>query len=67
MAVRANAGVCLMEFKVQERAGADSAMAQLKDRGYADKYRHRGEPVHLLGLEFSSRTRNLVRFDVEEA
>ncbi len=67
MAVRAYGRVYLLEFKVQEQAGVGSAMAQLKDRGYADKYRHLDETVHLLGMEFSSKERNLVRFDVELA
>ena len=49
MAVRAAGRVYLFEFKVVERAGPGAAMAQLKQRGYADKYRHLGEPVHLGG------------------
>ena len=67
MAVRAYGRVFLLEFKVQEQAGAGSALAQLKDRGYADKYRHLEEPVHLLGVEFSSETRTLARFDAKLA
>ena len=67
MAVRAYGRVYLLEFKVQEQAGVGSAMAQLKDRGYANKYRHLDETVHLLGMEFSSKERNLVRFDVDLA
>ena len=67
MAVRAYGRVYLLEFKVRERARAGSAMAQLKERGYAEKYRHLGEPVHLMGFEFSTDTRNLVGFEVEPA
>ena len=67
MAVRAYGRVYLLEFKVRERARAGSAMAQLKQRGYAEKYRHLGEPVYLMGLEFSTETRNLVGFEVEPA
>ncbi len=40
-------------------------MAQFKARGYADKYRHLGWPIHLIGVEFSKETRNVVAFDVE--
>ena len=65
LAVRAYGRVYLLELKVQERAGPRSAMDQLKARGYAEKYHRLGEPVYLLGLEFSERTRNLARFDVE--
>ena len=34
------------------------------ERRYADKYRARGEPIHLIGVEFSRDTRNLTAFEV---
>ena len=67
MAVRAAGRVFLLEFKVQEQASADAAMAKLKERGYADKYRHLGEPIHLVAVEFSSQDQNLTLFEVEDA
>ena len=67
MAVRAEGRVYLFEFKVLERSGRGAAMAQLKQRGYADKYRHLGEPVHLVAVEFSAETRNVVGFEAEPA
>ena len=67
MAVRAGGRVYLFEFKVLERAGPGAAMAQLKARGYADKYRHLGQPVHLVGVEFSAETRNVAGFEAELA
>ena len=66
MAVRFNANVYVFEFKVVEMAGAGAAMAQLKARGYAEKYRDRGEPIHLVGVEFSRDTRNIVAFEVAD-
>ena len=42
-------------------------MAQLKERGYADKYRHLGEPLHLVAVEFSQETRNVAGFRAELA
>jgi hypothetical protein len=42
-----------------------AALAQIKDRHYADKYRIRGEPLHLIGVEFSRASRNIVGFAVE--
>ena len=42
-------------------------MAQLKARRYADKYRDLGEPIHLVGVEFSREARNVVGFEVERA
>ena len=67
MAVRAGGRVCLFEFKVVEQAGPGTALAQLKARAYADKYRALGEPVHLVGVEFSRASRNVVAFDHEIA
>ena len=44
-----------------------TALQQIKDRGYADKYRARGEPIHLIGVEFGKDSRNIVGFEVETA
>ena len=63
MAVRFEGRVYIFEFKVVEQAGEGAAMAQLKDRGYADKYRSPGVRVHLVGVEFSSTSRNVVAFE----
>ena len=65
MAVCFNVNVYLFEFKVVEMAGEGAAMAQLKARGYAEKYRVRGEPIHLVAVEFSRDMRNVVAFEVE--
>ena len=63
MAVRFEDRVYVFEFKVVEQAGEGSAMAQLKDRSYADKYRAPDVDVHLIGVEFSSESRNVVAFE----
>lgn len=65
MAVRFNGQVYLFEFKVVELAPEGAALAQIKARGYADKYRGRGEPIHLIGVEFSREERRVVAFAVE--
>ena len=67
MAVRAGGQVYLFEFKVVEQAGEGPALAQLVERGYAEKYAGQGALVHLVGVEFSSRTRNVERFEVRRA
>jgi len=41
------------------------ALQQIKAQGYADKYRSRGEPIYLIGVEFSKASRNIVGFEVE--
>ena len=65
MALRFEGDVFLFEFKVVEQAGPGSALAQLRDKGYAEKYLVSGARVHLVGIEFSSATRNIAAFDVE--
>ena len=65
MAVRSEGHVYLFEFKVLEQAGRGAAMAQLKERGYADKYRHLEKPVHLVAFEFSAGERNVARLEAE--
>ena len=64
-------GGALQRQRVSVRAqgggdgGRGAAMAQLKERRYADKYRDTGEPIHLVAVEFSRDTRNVVAFEVE--
>jgi len=57
--------VFLFEFKVVELSPQGRALQQIKDKHYADKYQARGEPVHLIGVEFSKASRNIVGFEVE--
>ena len=66
MAVRFDDRVYLFEFKVVELAPGGAAMAQLKERRYADKYRHLGQPIHLVAVEFSRENRNLAAFEVDD-
>ena len=65
MAVLFNGNVYLFEFKVVERVSEGAAIRQLKERDYAAKYRGRGEPIHLIGVEFSRETRTLAAFEME--
>ena len=64
MAVRFNGRIYLFELKVVEVAPEGAAMAQLMEKRYADKYRGSGEPIHLIAVEFSKDTRNVVAFEV---
>ena len=66
MAVRTGGHVYLFEFKVAEMAPPGSALAQLRERRYADNYRGGGEPIHLIGVEFSRETRNVTAFEVAD-
>ena len=67
MAIFFNGNVYLFEFKVVELASEGGAMAQIKAQDYADKYRHLQQPIHLIGVEFSKASRNVLALDVERA
>ena len=66
MAVRTGGHVYLFEFKVVEMAPPGSALAQLRERDYAARYRAGGEPILLIGVEFSRDTRNVTAFEVAD-
>jgi hypothetical protein len=65
LALRFNGQVYLFEFKVVELAPEGRALEQLEARGYAEKYRTAGQPIHLIGVEFSREQRLVVGFEVE--
>lgn len=67
MTVKLPDRIFLFEFKVVELVPAGKALQQLKERGYADKYRASGLPLVLVGVEFSRLGRNVVGFEVEQA
>lgn len=65
LALRFNGQVYLFEFKVVDTETKGDALQQIKDRGYADKYRALGQSIHAIGVEFSRQQRNVVAFAVE--
>jgi hypothetical protein len=68
LTLRLPQAIVIMEFKrIDGDQPTGEAMAQLQQKGYADKYRADGRPIWLLGVEFSSATRNVVGWDVQPA
>ncbi|MDR2032182.1 MAG: PD-(D/E)XK nuclease domain-containing protein, partial [Azoarcus sp.] len=67
MAVKFNGQVYLFEFKVVADKAEGKALRQIKDKQYADKYHALGQPIHLIGVEFGKKARNVVGFEVEAA
>ena len=57
----------LFELKVDERTSPGAALAQLKARGYAEKYRRPGRTIRLVGVHFSEESRNVTEFETAEA
>ena len=47
-------GVFIFEFKLEEAGDAQAALAQIKERGYAEPYRMMEKPVHLIGAVFGT-------------
>ena len=66
MAMRFSGRVYLFEFKLVDDAPDGSALAQIRERGYADRHRAAGGPIHLIGVEFSRRSRTIVAWDLAE-
>jgi hypothetical protein len=66
MTVKSGSYIYIFEFKVVELIPEGAAMKQIKNKGYADKYRNKDAAIYLIGVEFSSETRNIVEFQVEE-
>jgi hypothetical protein len=65
MTVKFGGHIYLFEFKVVEQLPEGKALEQIKQKGYADKYRALGQPIHLIGVEFSREQRQIVAFEVE--
>ncbi len=65
LTLKFNGQIWLFEFKVVELEPEGRALQQIKDRGYADKHRALGQPIHLIGIEFSREQRTVVGFEVE--
>ena len=56
--------VFVFEFKMaagegDSDAAARSAIQQIQEKGYAEKYRSRDEPIHMVGVAFDPDSRNL--------
>ncbi len=72
MVVRTGGQVFILEFKMAE-TDADietklaEASSQMRQRGYANKYRDRDEPVHLVAVVCGREARNLLEVRVEPA
>ena len=70
LVIRHGGEVFVLEFKVvrgeEEVEGAlNAALSQIREQGYAEKYRAGGEAVHLLGLVFGKEDRTLLGLRAE--
>ena len=58
MTCETSAGIWLIEFKLDRPA--EEALAQIDEKGYAEKYDFAGKTVRKLGISFSSEKRTIV-------
>ena len=72
MVVLTGGQVFVLEFKMAKGNGdtetvLDAAIVQMRERGYAKKYRDLGAPVHLIGVACGREARNLLKIRAEYA
>lgn len=65
MVVRLAGHIYIFEFKVVKADTEGKALQQIKDKNYAERYKADNQPIHLIGVEFSKRDRNIIGFEVE--
>ncbi|MCY4260383.1 MAG: PD-(D/E)XK nuclease domain-containing protein, partial [Rhodobacteraceae bacterium] len=72
MVVRTGGQAFILEFKMAE-TDADietklaEAFTQMREKGYANRYRDRQEPIHLVAVVCGREARNLLEVRVEPA
>ncbi len=54
--------VYILEFKCNQRA--DTAIQQIQDKRYADKYRQKDKKIVLMGINFDVETRNVAEWTI---
>ncbi len=72
MVLRLGGQIFILEFKMAESeddgaAALDAAMAQMRERGYAETYRGHDGPVHLIGVACGREARNLLDIRAQPA
>ena len=58
--------VYVLEFKVIEMTETGSALSQIKEKKYYEKYEEiQNRKIYLIGVEFSKENRNITNFEYE--
>jgi len=67
LTVKLEQRVFILEFKVVDQdTGKNSALEQIKEKAYHEKYRAEADELYLIGVEFNRKDRNIVRFEYEK-
>lgn len=67
MMVSTRKHVYIFEFKVNTQGTAEDAIAQIKERGYLRSIRAGKRPIHLVGVSFDEKKRNIGEWKEEQA
>ena len=65
MIVSTRKHIYLFKFKVTTEGSAEDAIAQIKERGYLKKIRATKRPIHLVGVSFDEKSRNVKEWKEE--
>ena len=65
MIVSTRKHIYLFEFKVTTEGSAEDAIDQIKERGYLKKIRATKRPIHLMGVSFDEKSRNVKEWKEE--
>jgi len=65
MVVRTTKRIYIFEFKVMTAGTPQDAIAQLKERGYLAKFSKTKRSIHLVGISFDEKTRNIGAWEEE--
>ncbi len=57
--------VYIIEFKLADNSNENSALQQIKQQCYFEKYQDSGATIYLIGVEFDTEAKNIGRFDWE--
>ena len=67
LTVKLERRIFILEFKVVDQdTGKNSALEQIKEKAYHEKYRAEADELYLIGVEFNRKDRNIVRFEYEK-
>ena len=51
--------ILILEFKLKKNGDAKSALQQIKNKQYPEKYSSHQKPIYLVGMSFDAQTRNV--------
>jgi hypothetical protein len=68
LCIKTSNAIWLFEFKVLGlgRKSTKSPLEQIKDKGYSEKYQKDGLPIYEIGVVFDPKSRNIVKWEVQE-